>query len=138
MSLEPDLPFEFTVLGTAMSLVASTESKQAWKDTIRAAARAAQPEGAWLFTDPLAVTIYIFPGGVMRGDIDNRIKLILDALVRCVYSDDEIIERIVVQKFEPGRYFAFGNPTDKLLTALESTAPIVYIRISDDLHEELA
>ena len=74
----------------------------------------------------------------MRGDLDNRVKPILDALVGCAYRDDEIVERIVAQKFEPGRYFAFPNPTEVLLSALESDDPIVYIRLSGNLHEELA
>lgn len=107
MSLEPDLPFEFTVRGTAISLQGSAGSKANWKEAIRSAARAALPEGAWLLTAPLAVTIFIFPGGAMQGDVDNRVKPILDAMVKCVYSDDEIIERVVVQKFEPGRVFSF-------------------------------
>jgi hypothetical protein len=96
------------------------------------------PEGSWLLTEPLAVTIFIFPGAVMQGDVDNRVKPILDAMVRCVYSDDEIVERVVVQKFEPGRVFAFQSPTDTLVSALEADEPIIYIRVTNDLHEELA
>lgn len=138
MPLEPDLPFEFVVRGTAISLQGSGPSKGAWKETIRDAARSALPEGYWLLTEAIAVTIFIFPGAAMRGDVDNRIKPILDAMVRCVYSDDELIERIVVQKFEPGRVFAFQNPTRALLTALEADEPVVYIRITNDLHEELS
>ena len=73
----------------------------------------------------------------MRGDVDNRIKPILDAMAGCVYSDNELVERVVVQKFEPGRVFAFQNPTEVLLTALEAKEPMVYIRISNDLCEGL-
>jgi hypothetical protein len=138
LSLEPELPFEFAVRGTAISLQGSGASKAAWKDAIREAARKALPEGSWLLTEPLAVTIFIFPGAVMQGDVDNRVKPILDAMVRCVYSDDEIVERVVVQKFEPGRVFAFQSPTDTLVSALEADEPIIYIRVTNDLHEELA
>lgn len=73
----------------------------------------------------------------MQGDLDNRLKPILDAMVRCVYSDDEVIERIVAQKFEPGRVFAFSNPSDVLRSALGAGEPVVYIRVTDDLHEGL-
>ncbi len=73
----------------------------------------------------------------MQGDVDNRVKPILDAMTKCVYSNDELIERVVVQKFEPGRIFAFQNPTAVLLTALEADEPVVYIRITDRVHEEL-
>jgi hypothetical protein len=138
-TLAPSLPFEVVVRGVAISLQGSADSKQRWKETIQAAARAALPEGAWLLeSDPLAVTIYIFPAGKMRGDLDNRIKPILDALVGCAYRDDELIERIVAQKFEPGRYFAFPSPTDILMTALESSLPIVYMKLSGNVHEELS
>jgi crossover junction endodeoxyribonuclease RusA len=136
-SLEPDLPFEFVVWGTAISLQGSSRSKDDWKRAIQASARSALPEGSWLLTDNLAVTIFIFPGAIMQGDVDNRVKPIVDAMTKCVYSNDELIERVVVQKFEPGRIFAFQNPTAVLLTALEADEPVVYIRITDRVHEEL-
>lgn len=138
MSLFPALPLEFVVRGIAVSLQGSSPAKLAWKDTIRAAARSALPEGSWLLTNPLAVTIFIFPAVPMQGDVDNRVKPILDALGHCVYDDDRQIERVVVQKFEPERVFAFQEPTDALLLALDATEPVVYIRISDDPHEELS
>jgi crossover junction endodeoxyribonuclease RusA len=96
------------------------------------------PEGYWLLTEALAVTIFIFPGAVMPGDVDNRVKPILDAMVHRVYSDDQLVERVVVQKFEPERVFAFQNPSEVLLTALEAEEPVVYLRITNDLHEELS
>jgi hypothetical protein len=136
--LEPALPFEFVVGGTAISLQGSTPSKTAWKEAVQKAARNALPEGSWLLTEPLAVTIFIFPGGAMQGDVDNRVKPILDAMVRCVYSDDEIIERVVVQKFEPGRIFTFQSPTETLALALEAEDPVVYVRITNDLHGDLS
>lgn len=137
MSLVPDLRFEFVVPGIALSLQASGESKEIWKEAVRNAARSALPEGSWLPTEALAVTIFLFPAAVMQGDVDNRVKPILDAMNRCVYGDDELIERVVMQKFEPGRVFAFGNPSDTLLRALNAQEPAVYIRITNDLHEEL-
>lgn len=65
-------------------------------------------------------------------------KPILDAMVRCVYSDDEIVERVVVQKFEPERIFAFQDPSAILLSALEAEEPVVYVRVTGDVHEELS
>jgi hypothetical protein len=72
----------------------------------------------------------------LQSDIDNRIKPILDAMARCVYMDDNLIERIVAQKFEPP-VFAFQNPTGVLASALEAETPMVYIRTTNDVHEEL-
>ena len=138
MTLAPDLPFEFVIRGTALSLQASGRSRDAWKALVRQAARDALPEGCWLLTEALAVTIFIFPNAIRRGDIDNRVKPILDAMTQCVYSDDELVERVVVQKFEPGRIFPFQDPSERLAEALEADEPIVYIRITNDLHEGLA
>ena len=136
--LEPTLPFEFVVRGTAVSAQGSPQSRETWKEIVRTAARASLPEGSWLLTEPLAVTIFLFPVAVMQGDIDNRAKPILDAMVRCVYSGDELIGRLVIQKFEPGRIFAFRNPSAALRTAMEATEPVVYVRVTDDVHEGLS
>ncbi|MEQ8815438.1 MAG: RusA family crossover junction endodeoxyribonuclease [Thalassobaculum sp.] len=138
MDLLPDLPFEFIVRGTAVSLQTSPRSRIEWKMIVQSSARAQLPEGAWLLTEPLAVTIYIFPDAELQGDVDNRVKPILDAMNRCVYADDGQIERVVVQKFEPGRVFGFRGPTGTLLSALEAEEPVVYVRVSGDPHEELS
>lgn len=134
----PDLPFEFIIEGTAVSQQGSPQAKENWKMSIRQAARRALPEGSWLVTDPVAVTIFLFPQAEMQGDIDNRVKPILDAMIACVYSDDALVERIVVQKFEPQRIFAFHNPSAILAEALDAHLPVVYIRVTDNLHEDLA
>jgi crossover junction endodeoxyribonuclease RusA len=136
--LQPDLPFEFLVTGTAVSLGASGGARAQWQQTVRTAAKQALPEGAWLLTDPLAVTIYVFPNARLSGDVDNRIKPILDAMGGSVYVDDEQVERIVVQKFEPGRLFPFGAPSAVLSAALEAVEPIVYIRVTNDPYEDLS
>ena len=138
MSIEPVLPFEFVVRGTAISAQGSGRSKEAWKERIRSSALAALPMGSWLLTYSVAVTIFIFPKATMQGDIDNRAKPILDAMVKCVYEDDYLVERLVVQKFEPDRVFAFQNPSEALSIALSIDEPAVYVRITDDLHEELS
>jgi len=104
-------------------LQASGRSRDAWKELIRQAARDALPEGCWLLTEALAVTIFIFPNAIMRGDVDNRVKPILDAMTQCVYSDDELVERVVVQKFEPKRIFPFQDPSERLAEALEADEP---------------
>jgi crossover junction endodeoxyribonuclease RusA len=138
LSLEPELPFEVVVLGTAMSLQASAHSKAAWKRNIQQAARERLPKDYWLLTSAISVTIFIFPGGVMRGDIDNRVKPILDAMTRFVYLDDGLVERVVVQKFEPGRIYPFVNPSASLASAMAASEPAVYIRITDDLSESVS
>lgn len=135
--MTPDLPIEFIVRGTAISLQASGASRQAWKDRVRAAGSGAIPTGSWALTDRVAVTIYYFPEGEMVGDIDNIVKPILDAMCRFIYADDRQVERVVVQKFEPDRIFTFSTPSPVLVDALAAEGSAVYIRISDNPHEEL-
>ncbi len=69
----------------------------------------------------------------MMGDIDNIVKPIMDALIDVAYNDDHAIERIVVQKLEPGIDWECAEPSDQLAQALRIARPIVYIRIDDDL-----
>lgn len=69
----------------------------------------------------------------MEGDIDNIVKPILDALIGVAYPNDRVIERVLVQKFEPDVDWSFDKPSEILVQALETSAPVVYIRLDDDL-----
>lgn len=86
----------------------------------------------------MAVTLFYLPDEPMQGDIDNIVKLILDALSEHIYIDDGQVERLVVQKFEPGRVFRFQQPSPTFLTALNGTKPVLYVRVSNDPVEDLA
>ena len=73
----------------------------------------------------------------MQGDVDNIVKLVLDALAGHIYRDDSQVERIVVQKFEPSKVFEFSSPSDTLSEALTHDGPVPYVRLSADPFEEL-
>ena len=133
----PELPLEFVIFGTAISLQGSAAAKANWVGRVRDSARIARGMDGWAVEIPLAVTLYFFPLGKMRGDLDNVIKPILDGLSRCVYVDDQQVERLVVQKFEPRKMFAFSNPSAALLDAMGADRAAIYVKVSDDLHEEL-
>lgn len=135
--MTPDLPIEFIIRGTAISLQASGASREAWKATVKAAGAGVVPPGSWALTDRVAVTIYYFPEGEMVGDVDNIVKPILDAMCQFIYVDDHQVERVVVQKFEPDRIFTFSAPSPALVDALAAEGSVVYIRVSDNPHEEL-
>ncbi len=135
--MTPDLPIEFVVHGTAISSQGSARTIEVWKETVRSAGRAAVPAGTWALTEGVAVTIFYFPEGQMQGDLDNIVKPILDAMCRSIYVDDQQVERVVVQKFEPDRIFVFSDPSPVLLDALAFDGATVYIRVSDDPYEEL-
>ncbi|MFI5014452.1 MAG: RusA family crossover junction endodeoxyribonuclease [Hyphomicrobiales bacterium] len=85
----------------------------------------------------LAITLYYYPEDRMVGDVDNIVKLTLDAMSRHIYLDDAQVERVVVQKFERDRVFSFSNPTETLAACMLGAKPALYIRLSDDPHEEL-
>jgi hypothetical protein len=136
--VEPDFPFEFIVLGTPVSVQRDNpKAKAEWQELIRIASRARLPEMHFATEAPLAVTIYYYPEGRMTGDIDNVIKLILDAMKQHIYIDDDQVERIVMQKFEAGRIFAFRDPSEALTACMLGPKPATYIRVSKDPYEEL-
>jgi crossover junction endodeoxyribonuclease RusA len=62
----------------------------------------------------------------------NIVKPILDALGKHIYLDDSQVERIVIQKFDPGNVFSFTHPTATFVQALGGSKPVLYVRISSD------
>ncbi|MBY3050557.1 MULTISPECIES: RusA family crossover junction endodeoxyribonuclease [Rhizobium] len=133
----PDLPFEFNVIGTPVSSQSVlAAARQEWKTRVAEAAARALPEGAWSFDEArLAVTLFYFPQAAMTGDIDNIVKLTLDAMIPSIYLDDSLVDRVLVQRFDPETKAAFSNPSDTLVQALGSEDPILYIRV-DAVPEE--
>jgi crossover junction endodeoxyribonuclease RusA len=65
--------------------------------------------------------------------VDNIVKLIVDGVVTIIDPDDRLLERIIVQKFEPGVESVFHSLTPTLAQAVETDPPVIYIRIDDDL-----
>jgi len=134
-----ELPIEFLVSGTPVSLQAKrSEARHEWKERVKAASRSAIPEFHFASEERIAVTLYFLPDGLMQGDIDNIVKPVLDALNAHVYIDDTQVERVVVQKFEPGKIFEFKNPSPTFAAALEAKKPVLYIRVTNDPHEDLS
>ena len=129
----PELPLEFNVVGTPLSLQSENrKAREEWKATVLKAALDVIGEGRWAFDETrLAVTIFYFPQSPFTGDLDNRVKLILDALVPNVYLDDELIDRIVIQRFDPIGSFTFRSPSDTLIAAMALEEPVVYMKIAE-------
>jgi hypothetical protein len=138
MSVQIRFPVEFVVPGTAVSAQAKRAvALSEWKRRIVIASRTTLPQGHFASSDPLSITLFYFPAAPMQGDIDNIVKPILDALSRHIYVDDRQLQRVVVQKFEPGNVFGFTSPSATLADALNKPKPVLYIRLSDDPFEEL-
>lgn len=142
--MEIEFPVEFLVRGTPLSLQAKRkEALSQWKERVKSASR----EGATNLIDPcfadessrLSVTLYYFPDDRMPGDVDNIVKPILDAMCQHIYVDDAQVERVVVQKFEPGNVFPFSSPSEifsKVISG-EFEAPVLYVRVSNEVFEDL-
>jgi Holliday junction resolvase RusA-like endonuclease len=117
--MEIQFPIEFLVPGTPVSSQGKLpKAKEEWKARVRAASIPVLPAPHFAASHRISVTLFYFPDEPMQGDVDNIVKLVLDAMSRHIYIDDAQVERIVVQKFEPGNVFAFGEPSAKLEEAL--------------------
>ena len=130
------LPLEFVIEATPVSAQASSPTREAWKATVSQAARERLSDITdwyWLEKQPLSVTIFYFPDERMEGDIDNIAKPILDGMKAVVYHDDDVVERVLVQRFEPDVAWSFQSLPEMLVVALDRVPPIVYIRIDGDL-----
>ena len=143
MSEAPDadvrlpFPIEFVIRDTPRShQTENKKARQAWKDTVNRLAKghaAALMQLYFLDDRPLAVTIYYFPPAKMQGDVENIVKLLNDGMEQVMYPEDAVLERVTVQKFEPGVEFVFDAPTPVLAEAIDTEPPVIYIRIDDDL-----
>ncbi len=137
--MEIEFPIEFLVHGIPVALQTKRRAAAAeWQERVKAASTTAIPAPHLASEGRIAVTLYYLPGEPMEGDIDNITKPILDALCRDIYIDDKQVERVVVQKFEPGNIFNFARPTTTFVKALTHSKPVLYVRISNDPFEELA
>jgi crossover junction endodeoxyribonuclease RusA len=138
MTVEIEFPLEFIVQGTPVSFQAKRpDTKKAWQRCVKDASTMVLPRGHLSTDAAMSVTIFFFPDAEMEGDLDNIIKPILDALCQHVYKDDRQVERVWVQKFEPGKVFPFRTPSNALADALQGEKPLLYVRLSDDPTEGL-
>lgn len=136
--MEIQYPIEFLVPGTPVSSQGKLpKAKEEWKARVRAASTAVLPAPHFASSHRISATLFYFPDEPMQGDVDNIVKLVLDAMSKHIYIDDAQVERIVVQKFEPGNVFAFGAPSAKLEEALSRQKPVLYVRLSADPFEDL-
>ncbi|WP_027534771.1 RusA family crossover junction endodeoxyribonuclease [Bradyrhizobium sp. WSM3983] len=136
--MEIEFPLEFLVHGTPVSFQAkNAAAREDWKDRVKTASSSTIPHPHFVSGQRMAVTMYYLPEGSMPGDIDNIVKLVLDALCAHIYLDDAQVERVVVQKFEPGNVFSFSNPSTTIVDAITGPKPVLYVKVSDDPFEEL-
>jgi crossover junction endodeoxyribonuclease RusA len=136
--VEIEFPLEFLVEGTPVSFQHRRhEARNEWKARVNAASSNELRERPSASRARIAVTLFYFPSEPMQGDVDNIVKLVLDALCEHIYVDDSQVDRIIVQRFEPGNVFAFSSPSPTLEQALRRPQSVLYVRLSDDPFEDL-
>ena len=136
----PELPLEFLVIGTPVSFQSeNTKAKQEWKQKVLEGALSVIDGGSWAFDeDRLSVTLLYFPSDAMPGDLDNIVKLTLDALKPNVYVDDGLIDRLIVQRFDPDGTHSFASPSETLTAAMANKDPVLYIKLAQVPLEDIA
>lgn len=82
--------------------------------------------------------MFYFPQAPMPGDLDNIVKLVLDALQPNIYVDDSLIDRLLVQRFDPSGTYTFASPSDTLSTAMATRDPVLHIRLAEVSFEDVA
>ena len=138
MNVEIEFPLEFIVSGIPVSHQAKrVDSKAEWRERVKAAIRVTLPENHFATGDSMSVTLFHFSETEMKGDIDNIIKPVLDALGGFVYLDDKQVERVLAQKFERKHVSDFHAPSPVLKSAIDLAKPLTYIRLSNDPSEGL-
>ena len=131
------LPIDAVIKGTPVSAQGSPSAKAEWAAKVHGAFSSSTPSPSWLVSEPVAVTVYVFPEGELAGDLDNRLKHTIDGLKGSVLTDDTLVHRIVAQKFDSD--VAFELPRDALPTLLgivSEARPFVYVKVSSELRGE--
>lgn len=126
-------PVEFTVSGVPVSLQASAKSRKRWIEKVRQTATDALPDDCFAASEKVAVVIYYFPATTSTIDVDNIIKPIVDGMRGPIYCDDNQVERVVCQRFEPDTILDFTNPSATLLAAASAERPVTFVRIHTNL-----
>ncbi|AUQ49448.1 Holliday junction resolvase [Phaeobacter inhibens] len=130
-------PVEFVVRGTPVSLSNSGRSKNEWQSNVLNGARSVVPEHKWASSKPLSITIYDFPEESAKGDVDNIVKWIQDALKPGIILDDSQIVRVVAQRFLPADLTKLEKPGSEypelVAKALAlADPPFVFVRLNSN------
>jgi hypothetical protein len=125
----PQLPWDFTVIGTPISSQAKGVSRARWRQTVAAAARAVWPADEAPLTESLQINITCFHDSAPPLDADNMIKPIQDALIGIVYLDDRQITDTQGRLRDLNERYVVRGITPEQAKGFVSSEPFVHIRI---------
>lgn len=134
------LNFEFIVPGPPVSQQTQDRVRlQAWKETVRAAAKVNWPNGASPSAEKLQITVVYFHDAItIRMDNDNMVKPIQDALKEMIYVDDRQITDTQVRKTNLDGEFRVKGMSRVLAEGFCLGQEFIYIRVeSAPDHAEL-
>ena len=136
--MEIEFPIELIVAGTPVSQQAKLKVNiDEWKGRVRDACAPTLPAPHFATLAAVGVVLYYLPADEMKGDLDNIIKPVLDALKQFVFVDDQQVERLLVQKFEPDRTPGLAESVSSTLQlAWKTERPLLYVRVTDRMDEE--
>lgn len=130
----PRLPWEIVVSGSPSSVQSKGKRPQDWRQRVRAAAGSAWPSNSPPWSDDVAAVMVIFDFGQV-GDIDNKIKHTLDALVELVLTDDRQVQQVFVARQDLTQPWRLDSPSPILVGAIEeaheSQRPFVFLRLHE-------
>lgn len=131
--MEPDLPIELIIHGYPVSHQSKRKGAvEKWKQDVHDQAwlqLEAVQEGHFAIQQLLVVTIYFFPRVSLGADLDNVAKPVLDGLTQCAFTDDMLIERLVIQRFEPEKAIKLPEVSPVMEEAFKADEPTIYIRL---------
>jgi Holliday junction resolvase RusA-like endonuclease len=126
----PQLPWDFTVIGTPISVNARSRSAiSQWKQIVATEARAIWPAGEAPLTDGLQIHITCYHDSAPPLDVDNMIKPIQDALKGIVYVDDRQLTDTAGHLRDVNERFEVRGMTPEQARGFVSGQPFVHIRI---------
>lgn len=103
--------------------------REAYRQSVESAARAAWLPGSAVIVTPVAVTLTHFYTGAPP-DLDNIAKLILDGLKRVALNDDDQISDLVLQRRPIAGPYVIASATPALTAALGIRAEFVHIAVA--------
>jgi Holliday junction resolvase RusA-like endonuclease len=126
--------FEFVIQGPPGATVNTKNARryQKWVGTVREAARRAWPADRTMLRVELVVEVTnyfrIVPERPHPPDVDNVLKPILDGMKTVVYAEDDVVRRVVSDRFG----LAQGLPTTPpiLADALVRFREVLFIRVT--------
>ena len=125
----PALPWDFVVLGTPLSVQASSKSKARWKAAVQVAAQAAWPAGEAPLADALQIHVTCFHDSAPPLDADNMLKPIQDALIGIVYKDDRQLTDTHGSLRDMNDQYVVRGMSPALAVGFVANVPFVHVKV---------